>query len=483
MSTIIVTIVDMTLHTELDLGYFAMGLTASVAVALLLFFSSLRRKGLVWWGLAWLTVVLATMLAAVFGTSSSRVSVYFPVALGLMALYFFYLSLSPNSELSESKWRLSLMVSIGCYSFLQLVSVMFDVSFANLLAFVISGLAAMSLGVWLIKEWNKTQTGAHAVIVLMFLIAGGSLLVDIVVQRVTSAGSVFATGDFGRLPTNNFLVILFVCAFASTIARIALEFDFLNREREQKVDAERRAVQERNFNSTVSYLEQSRSISMLSATLAHELNQPITAIAANVDILLRYRGRADATNDLATSAVSDIQRDLSRTNELLDYYLSDYSEALHPDGDSDVGELIAKVLDWYLPLFNASNVSVNVQGCDAEIRVNISEVHFSQVLINIIRNSIQALGGHSVSDPRIDIVVSQTHDSVVVALSDNGPGIPSGQLEGLDKLFSSRKKDGLGLGLSISRWLLERYGGKLSIWSDVGKGFHAQLTLPRSQKS
>jgi signal transduction histidine kinase len=70
---------------------------------------------------------------------------------------------------------------------------------------------------------------------------------------------------------------------------------------------------------------------------------------------------------------------------------------------------------------------------------------------------------------------------VVVALSDNGPGIPSHELEGLDKLFSSRKKDGLGLGLSISRWLLDRYGGKLSIWSDVGKGFHVQLALPKSQ--
>jgi C4-dicarboxylate-specific signal transduction histidine kinase len=168
---------------------------------------------------------------------------------------------------------------------------------------------------------------------------------------------------------------------------------------------------------------------------------------------------------------------------LLDYYLSDYSDKLHPDGDSDACELIAKVLDWCLPLLKASNVNVHVQGGDIGAVVSISEVHLSQVLINIIRNSIQALGGHSVSDPRIDIVVSQTHDSVVVALSDNGPGIPSHELEGLDKLFSSRKKDGLGLGLSISRWLLERYGGKLSIWSDVGKGFHAQLTLPRSQKS
>jgi len=473
-------LIDIASHTELDLGYLAIGLTAAIALALLLFFSSLNRKGLVWWGLAWLAVALA-LTFAVSNIFSSRGAIYLPVALGLMALFFFYLSFGADAELSGSQWRLSFMISIGCYSFLQLIWALVGASFANLLAVVISGLATMSFGIWLIKEWNKTQRVAHAAIILTFMIAGGSLLVDIVVQRMTIAGSVFATGDFGRLPTNNFLVILFACAFASTIARIALEFDFLNREREQKAAVERRAEQERTFNSTISYLEQSRAISMLSATLAHELNQPLTAIAANIDILLRYRSRADAPNDLAHLAISDVQRDLSRTNDLLDYYLSDYSDKLYPDGDSDVGKLIAKVLDWCLPLLKASNVNVHLQGADIAAVVSISEVHLSQVLINIIRNSVQALGGHSVSDPRIDIVVSQTHDSVVVALSDNGPGIPSHELEGLDKLFSSRKKDGLGLGLSISRWLLDRYGGKLSIWSDVGKGFHVQLALPKSQ--
>ena len=471
---------DIASHTELDLGYLAIGLTAAIALALLLF-SSLNRKGLVWWGLAWLAVALA-LTFAVSTSLPSRGAIYLPVALGSMALFFFHLSFRADAALSESQWRLSFMISIGCYSFLQLIWALFGESFANLLAVVISGLATMIFGIWLIKEWNKTQRVAQAAIILTFMIVGGSLLVDIVVQRMTIAGSVFATGDFGRLPTDNFLVILFACAFASTIARIALEFDFLDREREQKAAVERRAEQERTFNSTVSYLEQSRAISMLSATLAHELNQPLTAIAANIDILLRYRSRADAPNDLAHSAISDVQRDLSRTNELLDYYLSDYSDKLHPDGNSDVGELIAKVLDWCLPLFKASNVNVSVQGADIAAVVSISEVHLSQVLINILRNSAQALGSHSVSDPRIDIVVSHTHDSVVVALSDNGPGIPSHQLEGLDKLFSSRKKDGLGLGLSISRWLLDRSGGKLSIWSDVGKGFHVQLALPKSQK-
>lgn len=472
---------DIALHADLDLGYLAIGLTATMALALLVFFSSLTRKGLVWWGLAWLTVAVAFTFA-VSTIVSSRGALYFPVALGSMALFFFYLSFDADAKLSASQWRLSFIVSVGCYSFLQLVWAMFGASFANLLAVVISGLTTMSFGIWLIKEWSRTQKIAYAVIVLAFVIAGGSLLVDVIVLRMTHAGSVLVTGHFGRLPTNNFLVILYACAFASTIARIALEFDFLNHESERKADAERRTMQERTFNSAVSYLEQSRVISMLSATLAHELNQPLTAIAANIDILLRYRGRTDAPNDLAYSAISEVQRDLSRTNELLGDYLSGYSDKLHPDGESDVCELIAKVLDWCLPLLNASNVNVNFQGTDIAVLVSMSEVHLSQVLINIIRNSVHALDGHSVSDPRIDIVVRQTHDSVVVAISDNGPGMPSDQLEGLDKLFGSRKKDGLGLGLSISRWLLDRYGGKLSIWSDVGKGFHVQLVLLKSQE-
>lgn len=468
------------LQGEYDLGFLALSLTALTALAVMFFFASFRRLGLIWWSLGWLVFAVALALA-LQNHSSFRGSLYLPVGIGVMGLHFVYLSLAPQTDLSRLSWRTSLMLALGIYSFLQLLWAFFGAAFANLVAVMTCALATLGLGIWLLKEWTKAQMVAYATIIISLIVGGGSLAVDILVQRVTVADSLLVSGDFGQLPTDYFLLIFFGCMFVSTIARMAIEFDVINKERDVQVATERRAAKERAFNSTVSYLEQSRAISMLSATLAHELNQPLSAISTNTDVLLRYWGRPDAESGMAPSVLSEIERDLLRTEELLNYYLSDYRASLHQEGSADVSQLITSVLDWCAPILQTAKVVVNVQGCDAAARVAMPEVNLSQVFINLIRNSVQALRSSGVAEPHIDIVVSRTHGSVIIAIGDNGPGVSSDKLEGIDKLFSSKKKHGLGLGLSISRWLLERYGGKLSIWSDVGKGFHVQVALPKGQ--
>uniref|UniRef100_UPI003F69DA50 sensor histidine kinase n=1 Tax=Aequoribacter sp. TaxID=2847771 RepID=UPI003F69DA50 len=78
----------------------------------------------------------------------------------------------------------------------------------------------------------------------------------------------------------------------------------------------------------------------------------------------------------------------------------------------------------------------------------------------------------------ISITLSRLEENIVVAVSDNGPGVPLDQIANLEKSMSSKKRGGMGLGLSISRWIVERHGGSFSIWSNLGGGFHVQLTLP-----
>jgi C4-dicarboxylate-specific signal transduction histidine kinase len=104
------------------------------------------------------------------------------------------------------------------------------------------------------------------------------------------------------------------------------------------------------------------------------------------------------------------------------------------------------------------------------------EVHIEQVLLNLIRNAIQAIRDSSTSDGSITISLRRLADVARVSVLDNGPGVDAAAAEGLFTLLASHKKSGLGVGLRISRSLIEAQGGRL--WAEAHKPggvFHFEL--------
>lgn len=112
--------------------------------------------------------------------------------------------------------------------------------------------------------------------------------------------------------------------------------------------------------------------------------------------------------------------------------------------------------------------------------VLIDRVQVQQVIINLARNAVQAMNSAEIADCQL-ILLSGKSDSdnkVFVEVSDTGPGLPEEDLERLFDPFFSRKSDGLGLGLSISRTLVESHGGKLSVQQNPDTGLTFRFTLP-----
>jgi two-component system sensor kinase FixL len=110
--------------------------------------------------------------------------------------------------------------------------------------------------------------------------------------------------------------------------------------------------------------------------------------------------------------------------------------------------------------------------------LSLDEIQVQQVLVNLIKNSLDALKSAHTDAPRIDVNVSQSDDQVDIRVTDNGPGVPPDLEKRLFEPFFTTKKSGVGLGLSICRTIAIAHGGNLSYRRAEQGGAEFRLSLP-----
>jgi len=123
-----------------------------------------------------------------------------------------------------------------------------------------------------------------------------------------------------------------------------------------------------------------------------------------------------------------------------------------------------------------NSIQLNIDCKTEDLKISIDEKLFSQVLINVLKNAIQALNGAGVG--KISIVVDQLEgDAILISIGDTGPGVPEEILDKIFLPFFTTKKDGSGIGLSISRQIMQMHGGSISIRSKEGEGAAVELRV------
>jgi signal transduction histidine kinase len=217
----------------------------------------------------------------------------------------------------------------------------------------------------------------------------------------------------------------------------------------------------------------------MAATMAHELNQPLTA-------LISYCGTAEALmsgNDATPPEVIDI---LKRATEQahraghiihqIRYYIRDDTPVKELTGVDPLLMNVCHFLDWELKN-SAIDIDYSLECADCVILAE--KVQIEQVLINLIRNSIDAIKTSNIDGGKI-ILQSRLNESGMVEFSviDNGPGIDASMIDSLFKPYQTSKGKGMGLGLSISRSIIEKHGGKLSYESSQPETHAFRFTLP-----
>jgi len=216
----------------------------------------------------------------------------------------------------------------------------------------------------------------------------------------------------------------------------------------------------------------------LTASLAHEVNQPITAAVTNANTAVRWLAGNDPNIEEARNAAIRSAQDGTRAADIIGRIRLLFNKGTLERELVDVNELIQGMIALLRGEATRYSVSIRAELADDLPRPMADRVQLQQVILNLIMNSIEAM--KDVDGIRELVIKSQQAASqqLLVSVSDTGVGLPLEQADQIFKAFFTTKLQGTGMGLSISRSIVESHGGRL--WADGnstgGATFH--LTLP-----
>jgi C4-dicarboxylate-specific signal transduction histidine kinase len=216
----------------------------------------------------------------------------------------------------------------------------------------------------------------------------------------------------------------------------------------------------------------------LSASIAHELNQPLGASNLNIQFLKMKLEKGVLNLDLGREILDSLEADNNRAATIVKSLRSIFSEDNMKPEEVQLGSLISKVLDIVKPELKSKNIQLQLRIADGlAIKVNPAEVE--QVILNLLNNAIQALANSGTLQRRIAIEAIRTGKSVHLSVSDNGPGVLAEFKPQLFELLSTTKKTGMGLGLWLCKHIITRCGGSIRYEEAIGGGAKFTIEFPK----
>jgi PAS domain S-box-containing protein len=243
---------------------------------------------------------------------------------------------------------------------------------------------------------------------------------------------------------------------------------------------ERRQAEEALRQSQADLARISRITTMgeLTASLAHEVNQPIAAAVTDANTCLRWLNREHPDVEEAHQAASRVVKDATRAAEIIGRIRLLFKNLSPQWLPVDMNEIIREMVALMRSETARYSISVRTE-LEADLpRVMGDRVQLQQVLMNLIMNSIDAM--RDVNGPRELTIHSQRIENgeLVVSVSDNGMGLPPKQADQIFDAFFTTKPHGTGMGLRISRSIAESHGGRLRAADNPSRGASFHLTLP-----
>jgi C4-dicarboxylate-specific signal transduction histidine kinase len=241
---------------------------------------------------------------------------------------------------------------------------------------------------------------------------------------------------------------------------------------------ERKRAEEavRQAQADLAHISRVTTMGELTASLAHELNQPIAAAVTNANTCYRWLARDHPDLEEAREAVMRIVKDGTRAAEIIARIRSFYKKGTPQRDVVDVNDVVREMLVLLRNEANRYSVSIRTELAADLPKVLADRVQLQQVFMNLMLNGIEAMKDTA---GELKIRSQQGEDSqLLISVSDTGVGLPTGKADQIFNAFFTTKPEGTGMGLAISRSILEAHGGRLWATPGTGRGASFHFTLP-----
>lgn len=266
------------------------------------------------------------------------------------------------------------------------------------------------------------------------------------------------------------------------------QFIGVMRDLRPRKDAEGRL---RSLQTELNQMTRINAMDEMGATVAHELNQPLTAIILYLQAIERKLNANPCAQQLdqedldkLTELCGKARQEAQRSASLLQRIRSIIEKKEPERSHCNIVEIIQRAHQLALVGFAATDVHVNLTATDDMPAVAVDPVQIEQIFLNLLRNAFQAMRDQDQRDINITVSVPSEQEDlrkrVVVHFKDTGPGIPDSHRDTLFKAFDSERRNGMGLGLAIARSIAQNHGGSLELApTDINQpGACFILTLP-----
>ena len=221
------------------------------------------------------------------------------------------------------------------------------------------------------------------------------------------------------------------------------------------------------------------STGALSASIAHELNQPLGASSLNIQFLQKKLAAGQLSPELQGEILNTLLADNQRAANTVRTLRSIFTDDDLKTTEVDLEQVIQTVVSIAKPELQSQNIQLSLH-LEKNLMLSGNRGELQQVMLNLINNAIQALGLIKEGDKRIMIEGAHINQGIQVSIADNGLGISTEAKAHLFELLSSTKNSGMGLGLWLCKHIISRHGGKIWLDENSGKGAKFSIWLPIS---
>jgi signal transduction histidine kinase len=224
-------------------------------------------------------------------------------------------------------------------------------------------------------------------------------------------------------------------------------------------------------------LNRSASINALASTISHEINQPLGASRLNAQFA-EMKLESDPSNvSLIKELVKSILEDINRASNIVKNLSRLSSNQKNSVAYVNLAESIDQVIEISKGKLRSSRTIIELN-CASHYQINVNVSEWQQVLINVINNAIDALDETNIDHKKIEISAKQDGKTIKISIQDNGHGIEAGQESKIFDLMVSNKEAGSGIGLWLSKNIINRFGGEISAHNKSDGGACFVIELP-----